>query len=291
MLVLKPQVIAATAICLLIAACSAPVFRNAPLPQRGALQAQNTPSNSLPKPETIQMPSPNHNERPDGMRADTIVLHHTATASTAEAVGRFFARPGVGVSSHYIVDRTGYIVQPVSDELRSWHAGRSQFNGRPDVNSFSIGIEICNLGDSVEPYSDIQYDALIRLVAYLVQHHQIPLENITRHRDIAVPAGRKIDTSNNFSVPRLMKGVQALLAGNYRSPANLQAPAPLEVPAWREIQVKAGQESFMDLADIYLDMPSRWVEIEALNPHLQAQKLQPGQVVRLPNTLDFWHNH
>ena len=235
------------------------------------------------------MPSPNRNERPDGAGIRAIVLHHTAMAGTARDVGRYFARPEAKTSSHYIVDRSGYLVQAVDDSLRAWHAGRSEFLGQPDVNSFSIGIEICNLGDSQEPYPDAQYDAIIRLTAHLISRYDIPLTAITRHRDVAIPKGRKIDTSNNFSMERVNTGVRALLAGNYQSPALGSPPPQPMVPPYREIVVAPGQHSLKDLADIHLDNVERWVEIQALNPQiLNPEQLQAGQKVKLPTDLRYY---
>lgn len=272
----------------LLAACAlnAPRLQQ-PTQVRGASTAQRT----VPKPATIQIPSPNQNERPAGATISAIVLHHTAMAGDARAVGNYFARPDAKTSSHYIVDRTGYLVQPVDDAQRSWHAGRSAFNGQNDVNSFSIGIEICNLGDSVEPYSDAQYDGIIRLVAHLVSQYRIPLTSITRHRDIALPAGRKIDTSNNFSTARVVDGVKAVLNGTYKPPAATSpAPAPV-LPTVREITVQQGQRTLEDIADIHLDNPARWVEIQALNPQLSRDQLQAGQKIKLPTDLSFYEKH
>ncbi len=270
----------------LLAACALNTPR---LQQPSQIRSQTaaTSQRAIPKPATIQMPSPNQNERPAGSTINTIVLHHTAMAGDARAVGNYFARPEAKTSSHYIVDRTGYLVQPVADNLRSWHAGRSEFNGVGDVNNFSIGIEICNLGDSVEAYSDAQYDGIIRLVAYLVSEYRIPLANITRHRDIAIPLGRKIDTSNNFSMARVNEGVRAVLNGTYRPPAlNTPAEQP-QLPAFREVIVQAGQTTLEDIADIHLDNPARWVELQAFNPQVSAKQLQVGQKIRVPNHIDF----
>lgn len=283
----KKWLLSSTAL-ILLAACALPSHTNLPLqqPLQSQLHAQNQAT--LPKPEVREIPSPNAGERPENTRIDTIVLHHTAMAGDAEAVGRFFARPSAQVSAHYVVDRSGYIVQSVADDLRAWHAGRSQFQGRPNVNNYSIGIEICNLGDSVEPYPDSQYDAIIHLVAWLVQHYQIPLENITRHRDVAVPAGRKIDTSDNFSVPRVVEGVKALLNGTYQAPPATQLPQ-LTYSSFRTITVQRPNLTFEDLADIYLDIPSRAVEIAALNPQWQSGQVIPqGAQVRLPNDLSYY---
>lgn len=248
---------------------------------------RNQSLNHIPRPDIKEYPSPNHNERPENTRISAIVLHHTAMAGDAVAVARFFANPKAGASSHYIVDRDGSIIQPVADHLRSWHAGRSEFNGVANVNDFSIGIEICNLGDSLEPYSDAQYDGIIRLVAWLVKTYQVPLSGITRHRDVALPSGRKIDTSNNFSMERVIKGVQALLSGSYTPPPLTQpaSPAP-NVPIFHTVVVEQGQNSLQDLADIHLDNINRWIEIQALNPGLVT--IKPGVKVKIPTSTELF---
>ena len=240
------------------------------------------------KPEFISLPSPNYNERP-GTPISAIVLHHTATLSNATDVAKFFANPQSGVSSHYIVDRTGYIVQPVEDQWRAWHAGKSEFEGTPNVNHFSIGIEICNVGDSQEPYPEAQYDAVIRLVAYLVQTYHIPLPRLTRHRDVALPLGRKIDTSDNFSMPKVLEGVQALLEGTYSPPPLPPVNTPDTYPTYREVIIKEGETSFKLLADIYLDNENRWSEIRHLNPELSdIQSFPAGLKVKIPTDYRFF---
>ena len=173
------------------------------------------------------------------------------------------------------------------NELRSWHAGNSTFQGVGNVNDYSIGIEICNLGDSQEPYSDAQYDGLIQLMAYLVDRYDIPVDRITRHRDIAIPAGRKIDTSNNFSVERVIDGIQAVRQGTYRSPQNMSQPNTAALPDVREVVIPTNL-TLEDLADIYLDNPARVVEVQAMNPQFSESAIIPaGTRVRIPNNLDI----
>ena len=154
---------------------------------------------ALPPPPLRVIASPNYNDRPGGETdIDTIVLHHTASSANAEGIAHFFQDPQSKVSSHYVVDQDGTVVEVVPDGKRAWHAGVSTFQGRGNVNDFSVGIEICNRGDNRDPYPEAQYRAVVDLVAYLVQAHQVPLERITRHRDVALPPGRKSDTSDNF---------------------------------------------------------------------------------------------
>src|SRR5262249_52760710 len=118
------------------------------------------------KPMVIDMPSPSKNSRGKA-KIDTIVIHHTGGKGSAEDVARYLQKPSTKVSAHFIVGKDGIIVQGVPESERAWHAGKSEFKGRKDVNTFSIGIELCNLGDDKDPYTDRQYRSLGRLVAYL----------------------------------------------------------------------------------------------------------------------------
>jgi N-acetyl-anhydromuramyl-L-alanine amidase AmpD len=265
-----------------LAACQAPTLLSQRPVDTSSLQRQST-GLRVAKPPVEVMTSPNFNERPEGAKISAIVLHHTAMAGDARETGRFFANPKAGASAHFTVDRTGYIVESVPEHLRSWHAGRSEFQGVGDVNNYSIGIEICNVGDGSEAYSDAQYETLIRLVSYLVKQYQIPLDRITRHRDVAVPAGRKIDTSNNFSVQRVLNGVKAVMAGTYQSPVQ-RPPQVLNIGDTREVVVQAGQTTFALLAEMHLDHETRAIEIAHLNPQVRDGFILPGTRVKIPTT-------
>ncbi len=76
-------------------------------------------------------------------RTDCLVLHYTANESLPEAVALMRSR---GVSAHYIVGTDGEVRRLVLEKNRAWHAGDSAWNGRVQVNQFSIGIETVNFG-------------------------------------------------------------------------------------------------------------------------------------------------
>ncbi len=135
--------------------------------------------------------SPNCGRRPENVIVDTIVLHHTAGPTTASCV-RTFLDTKSQVSSHYVVGKDGSIIQMVSTYARAWHAGKStDAYGRDNVNHFSVGIEIVNIGDGVEPFTEPQLDALEHLVASIIR--RFPIKQITSHEFIAEPQGRKDD--------------------------------------------------------------------------------------------------
>jgi N-acetyl-anhydromuramyl-L-alanine amidase AmpD len=152
--------------------------------------------------------SPNANERPAHTPISCIVLHHTHRAESALATAHFFAEPASQVSAHYVVDRDGSLVRCVPDDRRAWHAGVSRFQGVANVNDFSIGIEIANRGDNAEPYPEAQMRTVIRLVTWLAHRYGIPPERVTRHRDVALPPGRKVDPSDNFDFAGLLRALR-----------------------------------------------------------------------------------
>lgn len=57
---------------------------------------------------------------------------------------------GLRVSAHFFIRRTGEVIQFVGLQDRAWHAGVSEFLGRPACNDFSIGLELEGADDA--PY-------------------------------------------------------------------------------------------------------------------------------------------
>ena len=73
---------------------------------------------------------------------------------------------GLQVSAHFLVRRDGRVQQFVSTDRRAWHAGVSSWQGRPNCNDYSVGIELEGLeGWSFEP---AQYRSLAQLLRALL---------------------------------------------------------------------------------------------------------------------------
>jgi N-acetylmuramoyl-L-alanine amidase len=145
--------------------------------------------------EIVRRPSPNFNSR-HGAAIDCIVIHDTESA-TAEAALSWFESRESQVSAHYVIARDGTVFCCVDDESRAWHAGHSVLDGRDDVNTFSIGIEL--VGFATGPYTSEQIDAVVGLGTLLRQKHPaITVERIVGHQDIAIPPGRKTDPGPHF---------------------------------------------------------------------------------------------
>src|SRR3954469_9726433 len=142
-------------------------------------------------------PSPNFDERTGLGHADMIVLHYTGMQFAHEAIHRL-ADPAARVSSHYVVLENGSIVQMVQESKRAWHAGVSAWGGDTDINSRSIGIEICNPGHEFD-YVDFpsrQIAATITLCRSILTRNIIRPENIVAHSDVA--PSRKQDPGEKF---------------------------------------------------------------------------------------------
>jgi N-acetylmuramoyl-L-alanine amidase len=192
-------------------AVMAGVDLNGPAPKGLLIKAHaGLKAGAAPKPTVISIPSPNKAARPGDGKIDTLIMHHTSSTASAERIGGFFSKKESKVSAHFTVGKDGHIVQSVNEAEASWHAGVSSFQGRSNVNGFSIGIEMCNVGDGTDPYTDEQYKALGQLVAYILTNYNIKWARVTGHKDIALPKGRKDDPSPNFSYARFKQEVLAV---------------------------------------------------------------------------------
>lgn len=141
--------------------------------------------------------SPNFGPRRDTLTPDMIVLHYTGMATGAGAEA-WLCDPASEVSSHYLVHENGRIVQMVREGDRAWHAGKSSWFGRTDINSCSVGIEIVNPGHSLgyKAFPRRQIAAVIDLCAGIVERHSIVAQRVLGHSDIA--PGRKVDPGEKF---------------------------------------------------------------------------------------------
>src|SRR5690625_1330955 len=130
-------------------------------------------------------------------RVKIVVLHYTA----ANKQRSLDLLSGPSVSSHYLItdENPPQLYQLVDENRRAWHAGVSEWYGRPHVNDVSIGIEIVNAGGSPgnwASYSPEQIQLLIDLLRDIVERHEIKPENIVGHSDIAPQ--RKLDPGPRF---------------------------------------------------------------------------------------------
>jgi N-acetylmuramoyl-L-alanine amidase len=141
-------------------------------------------------------PSPNHDARAGGP-IDILLLHYTGMASAELAIARL-CDLDAKVSSHYVIDESGGILQLVPEARRAWHAGVSSWEDATDVNSRSIGIEIANPGHDFgyPDFPKIQINSVIALCADILVRRKIRSDRVLAHSDVA-PL-RKSDPGERF---------------------------------------------------------------------------------------------
>ena len=149
----------------------------------------------------------NYGPRRDGRRPELVVLHYTAMTGGPERVVDVFRDPARAVSAHYVLGTDGAVIAMVPEDRRAWHAGAASWRGCTDVNSASIGVELCN--DGASPFAARQMDALEALLADIMDRHRIPPAGVIGHSDCA--PGRKIDPGPRFDWRRLARRGLAVL--------------------------------------------------------------------------------
>ena len=120
------------------------------------------------------------------------------------------------VSAHYLVNSLPdkEIYQIVDENKRAYHAGISNWRKDQNLNDTSIGIEIVNLGYTMDslnnrvfyPYPEEQFRKVAALVKDIVTRYNIPPTNILAHSDIAPT--RKQDPGPLFPWKRLYEQYQ-----------------------------------------------------------------------------------
>lgn len=144
-------------------------------------------------------PAQGFNER-NGEPVRQVILHYTAApfASSLRTLTQD------GVSAHYLLPdpaergyRTaGYdelrAFRLVDEDKRAWHAGVSQWGGRDNLNSRSIGIEIVNQARddggvfTFAAYAEEQIEVLILLLRDILERYpHIAPTDILGHSDVA----------------------------------------------------------------------------------------------------------
>ena len=89
--------------------------------------------------------TPNHSVRFAGDLPDTIVIHYTAGASLKSSASWLTDRRS-NASAHLVIGKSGEMIQLAPFNIRTWHAGKSYWKGRNNLNNYSIGIELDNAG-------------------------------------------------------------------------------------------------------------------------------------------------
>lgn len=129
-------------------------------------------------------------------RPTRIVVHHTATANVSDlsqaqaySLARsiqqaHFDRGWTDSGQQFTISRGGYVLEGRHRSLDAARSGTQHVRGAhcEGFNDVSVGIENEGTYSSVSPPA-AQYDALVRMCAWLCQQYAIPATEIYGHRD------------------------------------------------------------------------------------------------------------
>lgn len=149
-------------------------------------------------PAIIDYPSPNQSERLPGSSIEYLIIHYTGCGLETSLKILTDAASNHPVSAHYVIGETGQIYQLVSEDRLAWHAGLSYWQNKERLNTWSIGIELINPGHGplYTLFPKAQMESLLELSHQILIRHQIPLQHVLGHSDIA--PGRKVDPGELF---------------------------------------------------------------------------------------------
>jgi len=164
-----------------------------------------------------------------------LVFHYTAGKSAQGAINRL-TDPEVNASAHLVVARDGAITQLAPFNIKTWHAGRSYWDGVSGLNGYAIGIEMDNAGPMKKvgsryqawfgsmyglndvifakhrlddearwwhAYTEVQIQQALALSQLLVRHYH--LTDIIGHEDIA--PDRKRDPGPAFPLEHIRASI------------------------------------------------------------------------------------
>ena len=135
-----------------------------------------------------RLSTPNKSQRP--ITPEAVILHHTSGSYNGSV--SWCMNPNSQVSYHVIIARDGKRTVLADDTARTWHAGKSNWLGRPDLNSWSLGVAW--EGDTYT--TPLGEDAIASALEYLaprMRKWNIPLTRVLTHAEVA--PGRKNDVS------------------------------------------------------------------------------------------------
>ena len=148
--------------------------------------------------EITKYNSPNHDNKSRSNKSITaIIIHYTGMQSERESLKRL-CNPRSKVSCHFLINRKGKIFKIVDELKIAWHAGKSKWKEKKNLNKISIGIELVNKGHKYgyQNFPKTQINSLINLCKKLKRKFNIDNRLILGHSDIA--PNRKIDPGEKF---------------------------------------------------------------------------------------------
>lgn len=134
--------------------------------------------------------SPRNPERKVRQSTELIVLH-TTEAPAKSSLNKLSDRG----EAHFCVTEDGKVYRIVDRDREAFHAGRSMWNGKEDVDKFSIGIECVGYHD--KPMPAVQLAAIRDLVKELKTMYRLSDAQVVCHSHVAYGAPNKWQKHNH----------------------------------------------------------------------------------------------
>ena len=128
--------------------------------------------------------SPRNPERKIRRSTELIVLHTTEAAEHGSLI-KLCDRG----EAHFCVTEDGRVYRIVDRDREAFHAGRSMWNGKEDVDKFSIGIECVGYHDKAMPMAQIE--SIKKLVKELQSMYRLSDDRVVCHSHVAYGAPNK----------------------------------------------------------------------------------------------------
>jgi N-acetylmuramoyl-L-alanine amidase len=150
-----------------------------------------------------------------------IVIH--SMSQFIEGVHAINFLESIRLSAHFFVEPHGIVKPMVPVHRVAYHAGKSKWKDKVNLNSSFLGIELLIEGEHdygsyieaikhPETFTDLHYRYTAILCASLIAKFDIPTENIVRHSDIAGSDVRKksikFDPGEGFDMSRLLESIE-----------------------------------------------------------------------------------
>ena len=120
-----------------------------------------------------------HNATNAKRATTSLIILHTTEGSFLSAAKKLSDKG----ECHYLVNTDGAIYCIVDRDLIASHAGRSMWNNKENVSTFSVGIEV--VGKAVSAPNAKQISALTALIKELKSKYNIPDDGVLSHAHVA----------------------------------------------------------------------------------------------------------
>jgi len=122
--------------------------------------------------------SPWNQERPQRSATYYIILH-TTEGPEAGSLRKIYSNG----EAHYFIDTAGRVTRIIQEQRLALHAGRSMWDGRQNIDNYSIGIEVA--GYYNKDITKAQAQSLKELLEVLQNSYKVPDEKVLSHSMVA----------------------------------------------------------------------------------------------------------